>query len=159
MNPPRKLMLVVRELHLMGYEGLRLAPYLAPSGMYWRAQIVPVKYISPKHGARSIYLSKHSGIPTYTSGNGYNYFELGTVESDTPQQIAEKFIDRFQELAQLGKLDDPEYVQWYAEMLAATEPDGTIYAFADFDVPSDRMPVDFSLDVFVPLPPLSKTSQ
>jgi hypothetical protein len=84
MNPPRKLMLVVRELHVMEYEGLRLAPYLAPSGMYWRAQIVPVEYISPKHGARSIYLSTHSGIPTYTSGSGYNYFELGTVESDTP---------------------------------------------------------------------------
>ncbi len=158
MNPPRKLMLVVRELHVMEYEGLRLAPYLAPSGMYWRAQIVPVEYISPKHGARSIYLSKHSGIPTYTSGSGYNYFELGTVESDTPQQIAEKFIARFQELAQLGKLDDPEYVQWYAEMLAATEPDGMIYAFADFDVPLDRMPVDFPKDVFVPLPPLRKTS-
>jgi hypothetical protein len=98
MNPARKLMLVVRKLHLMGYEGLRLAPYLAPSGMYWRAQIVPVKYISPQHGAISIERSRYSGIPTYTSGNGDDYFELGTVESDTPQQIAEKFIDRFQEL-------------------------------------------------------------
>jgi hypothetical protein len=78
--------------------------------------------------------------------------------SFAPQQIAEKFIARFQELAQLGKLDDPEYVQWYAEMLAATEPDGMIYAFADFDVPLDRMPVDFPKDVFVPLPPLRKTS-
>ncbi|MCV3215175.1 hypothetical protein OGM63_16930 [Plectonema radiosum NIES-515] len=49
-------------------------------------------------------------------------------------------------------------MQWYAEMLAATEPDGMIYAFADFDVPLDRMPVDFPKDVFVPLPPLRKTS-
>jgi hypothetical protein len=55
---------------------------------------------------------------------------------------------------------NPEYVHWYAKILALTEPDGTIYAFAYFDVPSDRMPVDCSsCDVFVPLPPLKKTPQ
>lgn len=158
MKTARKLMLVVRELHLMGYEGLRLAPYIAPNGMYWRAKIVPIKYITPEHGAMSYPFSKYEGIPNYTTGNNYNYFELDTVESNTPRQIAEKFIIRFQELAQLGKLEDPEYVQWYVEMLAATEPDGVIYAFADYEFPSDRMPVGYpNEDIFVPLPPLKKT--
>ena len=155
MTPERKLMLVVRELHLMGYEGLRLAPYLAPSGCYWRAQIVPIEYISDEHGA--IVNSIGLEIPSYSSATKFNYFDLNTTEADTPQQIAEKFIFTYASLCTLGKITDAEYVQWYLEMLSATDPNGVIYAFADFDVPLDRMAVArCAVNVFVPLPPLPK---
>lgn len=44
-HPARKLMLAVAELHTRGLEHLRLAVYLAPSGVHWRYAVVPIGYV------------------------------------------------------------------------------------------------------------------
>ncbi|HEY5505641.1 MAG TPA: hypothetical protein VIK28_10830 [Sedimentisphaerales bacterium] len=48
----RRLFLMVAELHKLGYESLRVAPFLSPSGCYWRCVILPASMTSPSHGAR-----------------------------------------------------------------------------------------------------------
>jgi hypothetical protein len=54
----------------------------------------------------------------------------------------------------VGEKTMPRRLLWYAEMLAATEPDGLIYSYADWEVPSDQLPYLFgAADVQVPLPP------
>src|SRR5438445_11614927 len=37
----RLLLLMVAELHRRGYQQLRIAPYMSPSGMHWRCRFVP----------------------------------------------------------------------------------------------------------------------
>ena len=47
-------------------------------------------------------------------------------------ELAAKFVDQFPDIAKEAMGRDSEYVRWYREMLVATEPDGLIYAYADW---------------------------
>jgi len=44
----RQVFLMVAELHKLGYEGLRITPFLSPSGCYWRCCIVPARMTQPR---------------------------------------------------------------------------------------------------------------
>jgi len=48
----RKVLRMVTELHVRGYQRLRIAPGMAPSGCSWRCSITPATNISSRHGAR-----------------------------------------------------------------------------------------------------------
>ena len=151
----RRLLLMVKELHAMGYEQLRIVPGVAPSGMYWRLAICPASDTLPEHGAR-MRVQMHDTAARYSTGSGSEYYGWTDAADDTPRQLAEKFVARFPILAKQGKRDDPAYVQWFEEMLQSTEPDGLVYAYAawDWDCPDDRLGIlSKSQDIMVPLPP------
>lgn len=150
----RKLLLMVAELHRMGYQRLRIVPGMAPSGCYWRCKIVPASMISPNHGAKS---DCHNDMAArYSSGQEDNFFGWNDVVGNTPTEMAQKFIERFPKIAEAGCGGDDKYVSWYLEMLRLTEPDGIIFTTADSDwpIPEDKIPVANMHEVFVPLPPL-----
>jgi hypothetical protein len=84
-------------------------------------------------------------------------FNWEDSESNSPEQLARKFIERFSLIAAAGQGKDPDYVAWYEAMLKATEPDGFIYAFADWETPTDQMPAfGVAESVVIPLPPPGK---
>jgi hypothetical protein len=99
-------------------------------------------------------------VPTICRGrhviphNGTAYFLWPDAGEDSPRQLAEKFLARFPALAEAGRGMDKPYADWYAEMLRATEPDGVPYAYASWDLPTDRLPVGgTSAEIVVALPP------
>lgn len=142
---------MVSELHDMGYQQLRIAPGVAPSGLFWRLSICAASNTLPDHGAE---MRDFNEGAHYSSGAGDEYFEWRDAANDSPRELAEKFVERSSDLAAAGKGDDPDYVRWYKEMLENTEPDGLPCAYADWPVPRDRLSLFHgSMDIEIPLPP------
>jgi hypothetical protein len=98
------------------------------------------------------------GVACYSTGHGSNFFGWADADHDSPMTLADKFLGRFSEVAAEGHQADPDYASWYARMLRATDPDGLIYAYADWDLPADHLPVlGCTADVKIPLPPPVRT--
>lgn len=148
----RRVLLMVQDLHRRGYERLRVAPGLSPSGLHWRCSIVPVDHVRRDHGALAI--DEDDTAARYTSSQGAGFFDWEDAEHDPPVALAGKFLERFPDLSAQGKGADPDYVRWYVRMLRATDPDGLIYAYADWELPEDHLPaLGCTADVKIPLPP------
>jgi hypothetical protein len=148
----RKVLRMVAELHVRGYQRLRIAPGMAPSGCYWRCSITPVTNISSRNGARMLSWDKLS--VHYTSGHEREYFGWKDAAHVTPSRLAELFIERFPAIVEAGRGSDSVYVGWYLEMLYLTYPNNFPIAYADWDLPGDYLTTTGErLDIRVPLPP------
>lgn len=151
-RPYRRILLTVMELHMRGFQRLRIAPGLSGSGHHWRCSITPVTNISRRHGARM--LSWDTLAAHYTSANERIYFGWNDVTRATPRRLADLFIERFAEIARAGTGSDWPYAGWYLEMLGLTYPDSLPIAYADWEMPVDYLPtVGARHDIRVPLPP------
>ena len=100
---PRRLMLMVHELHRRGYERLRAALGLSPSGCYWRFGVTPASNISVSHGALHC---DSEPIARYTTGQGAHCFGWADAAGDSPGRLAVKFLERFAELSEEGRCLD-----------------------------------------------------
>lgn len=154
----RRLFLMVAKLHKLGYEGIRVCPFLSPSGCYWRCAIVPAFMTDPAHGARLAESVDFESVPHYTSGFGDNYFGWGADRNSprpkTPLQMARWFTWEFSALAEQGHHPDPAYAEWLSRMLEQTAPIGVVHAFEDGVSPVDQMLTDFCEEgVVVRVPP------
>lgn len=148
----RKVLRMVTELHMRGYQQLRIAPGMSPSGCHWRCAITPVTNISNRHGARM--LSWNSLVAHYTSGQKHMYFGWEDAAHFTPSSLADLFIDRFPEIAKAGHGSDWVYAGWYLEMLKLTYPESFPIAYADWDLPKDCLASTGGRDsIQIPLPP------
>jgi hypothetical protein len=151
----RRLFLMVAELHKLGYEGMRVAPFLSPSGCYWRSVFLPASMTSPTHGARLARDDDYESLPRYSSADEDNYFGWRNMRPKTPIILARRFIVEFPKFAALGHHPDPAYVGWFTRMLELTAPIGVVSAFGDMCSPTDCMLSEFCEDgVVVPLPPV-----
>jgi hypothetical protein len=154
MNPHiyRNVLRMVSELHVRGYQRLRIAPGMAPSGLYWRCAITPVTNISSLHGAM---LADWDVLTAaYTSGQRDKYFDWQDASHATPSQLADLFISRFPDIVTAGQGSDWSYAGWYLEMLHLTYPNSLPIVYADWDLSKDYIAtVGERSDVQVPLPP------
>jgi hypothetical protein len=143
---------MVAELHRMGYEQARIAPGVAPSGLFWRLSVTAASNTEPDNGALMRDFDRGAN---YSSGAGAEYFGWTDAGDDSPAELAEKFVERFPDIAAEAKGRDPEYVRWYREMLVATEPDGLMVAYADWPTRGDRLELFYgSSREVIPLPPV-----
>jgi hypothetical protein len=148
----RKVLRMVAELHVRGYQRLRIAPGMAPSGCYWRCAVTPATNISPRHGAWM--MSWGALAAHYTSGQERRYFGWEDAAHVTPSRLADLFIERVPEIAEAGRGSDWLYAGWYVEMLHLTYPGNLPIAYADWELPVDCLPtVGERADVRIPLPP------
>lgn len=163
----RKVLLLVAELHLRGFQSLRILPYMSPSGGSWRCAIGPASLFS-EQGTR-LDESGEFGVTTvtYTSAAGAEYFLWTDAAKETPSGLARLFIKRFPEIVAAGYGSDWPYAGWYVEMLGLTYPNHFPYAFADWDTPEDwaasdkywrTITIGEGEDVKVPLPPPKQSS-
>lgn len=156
----RKVLLLVSELHLRGYQLLRALPAMSPSGTSWRCWIAPASLVSSTHGARLAENGWESPLAVaYTSAAEDEYFKWTDAGQETPSGLARKFIQRFPDVVAAGRGRDWLYAGWYVEMLGLTYPNRFPYASADWEVPEDYLPTitigeDGGAEVHVPLPPL-----
>jgi hypothetical protein len=147
----RKILRMVQELHLRGYQRIRIAPYLAPSGIYWRCDITPVSNILYRHGAMAV--NPDMLVAHYSSGMERNYFDWTDARHASPGKLAELFIERFPEIAREGKGSDWLYAGWYVEMMYLTHPDAFPCAFADYVEPGVELLTNGGRQLRLPLPP------
>lgn len=147
----RRLLEMIQVLHRQGYELLRINPGMSPSGGYWRCELLPAAMTVRDHYG----MGKRDWVETanYSSGQEENYFEWTDAVSDSPEELAAKFVERFPELSHKCVGKDPDYVNWYSRMLEETAPDGFIYAYADYPVPEDYLPVQNKPELRIPFPP------
>lgn len=135
----------------MGYELARIAPGVAPSGLFWRLSVTPASNTEPENGALMRDFDRGAN---YSSGAGIEYFGWEDASDDSPAALAVKFVERFPDIAEESRGRDPEYVRWYREMMAATEPDGLICAYSEPPFREDHLEIFYgSSSAEIPLPP------
>lgn len=132
-------MLMVAELHRRGAEGLRIVPYMAPSGFHWRCEIVPITNISREHGARPVPSVVEPA--RYSASQGFEFFGWGDCQRACPSDLADLFERAFPDITSRCRVGDPSYREWFRLMLRDTEPLGLPIAFADYETSQDALDV------------------
>lgn len=122
----KRYFLVIRELHEMGYELIRVCPCLSPNGMAWRCATTVKKYTLKNCGA--IY---HG--PAHTAADTHSgQFKWGDCEGLTPHEIALQFIEHYPHIAQWGKGKDSEYKEWFKKANDLAQRGYIFYAFGEY---------------------------
>jgi hypothetical protein len=149
----QRVLLMVHELHKRGYQRLRIVPGMSPSGMHWRCSVTPASNVCMTHGAREADFSRH--LASYTSGQENEYFGWTDARTDTARALANKFLKRFSEVAELGRGSDWAYAGWYVEMLGHAERGALPVAYADwYEEPDARwLPTTEGFRSGLPMPP------
>lgn len=110
---------MVAELHRMGYQRLRIMPFAHPNA--WRLVIGPCEIFSDPNAA-FIRFDSWDGVAIYSSaGSGDEYFGWVDAKGDNARQLAEKFVERYPELAEKGTGRDWPYAGWLAELVGKLE--------------------------------------
>jgi hypothetical protein len=141
---------VVAELHDRGYQYLRIAPGLSPSGMSWRCEVASVVEFRSDHGALL-----QSGCTQRLQFDSNRLFR-GAVTIDPKASVATvatQLVADFPKIASACLGTDRAYVRWFSEMLALIRPDALPFAYADYRV-SDIGLATVGRKLLVPMPPL-----
>jgi predicted RNase H-like nuclease len=146
----RHVLRMVQELHVRGYQRLRIAPGLSPSGLHWRCAITPASNVDPRNGA---HLINERTAAEYHSGSDNLYFGWADEKHASPSRLSTRFIEAFPELAEAGRGSDWPYAGWYAEMLGLTWPDAVPIAYADWAMPPNEWGIVGGHEGSIPLPP------
>lgn len=119
----QKLLFVVKELHIGGYEKLRIVPSLSPSGLSWRCSFVTKKGSQFKTINASNWLQD---VINVSSKNEYSIVELTDI-----------FAREHHHFLAHCKGKNKEYVEWYSNMLNTFKEGELPYAFSEYFSPSD----------------------
>ncbi|MCM2371086.1 hypothetical protein [Aporhodopirellula aestuarii] len=159
LSPYRRILLMVRELHQLGFQRLRAPAYEYP--LAWRCPIVPAYWTLRSHGGMydepnsqmEHWFGIKSGQHVYSSASGQFPFGWNDAAFSTPTELAIRFVRERREIACAGWGPDPEYARWLEVALAATAPNGLFHSFAEFEKPTDYLYTDMARVDRVPLPP------
>lgn len=134
-----RLLAMVQELHKAGYQLIRIAPGLAPSGCYWRCLVTTADNIRA-NGWEPV--NWESGIARYSSGDEDMYFGWRDAPGKTARELAQAFLERFPDIGKRGAGWDWMYAGWYVTMLGAAEAGDfpVFYADHNVDVPACGLP-------------------
>lgn len=117
----QRVIRMVSELHRLGYQRLRIMPYVHPNA--WRLAVAPVELFSQANGA-NIPLNRltERGVAIYSAaGDGGSYFDWPDAKGNDARELADKFIARFPEIAAQGKGRNWEYAGWLSELVGFLE--------------------------------------
>lgn len=103
-----ELMQILHELHKLGYQKLRWMSYMAPTGLSLRCHITTQDHICAN---REIVFSGDPNEIWRTSIGA-----MTTGEDITP--LVRRFMDENPRLLEIGKGDDPEYIEWFNKLLS-----------------------------------------
>ncbi|MBB3321753.1 ADP-ribosylglycohydrolase family protein [Atlantibacter sp. RC6] len=156
-QPCIRMIEMTHELHILGYQRIRIFPYISPSGCYWRLEWAPrsafVSGTAQPHGGNE------REIARYTSGSGWQPFEWQDVKSLSALEMAQQFLRQFPELARAGKGDDWAYAGWFTKLLGEVRQGKLPYFWADWDIDLSRG-VPMHDGAPFPLPPqISRSDQ
>lgn len=122
----KRYFLVIRELHEMGYELIRVCPCLSPNGTAWRCATTVKKYTLKNCGAIYRSTEPHTAANTHSG-----QFSWGDCIGLSPHEIALQFIEHYPHIAKWGKGKDKEYKEWFKQACDLAQRGYIFYAFAD----------------------------
>ncbi|HVY60643.1 MAG TPA: hypothetical protein VHF22_03275 [Planctomycetota bacterium] len=155
MRRAQRVLLMVHELHKLGYQRLRAVPGEADSGCYWRCAVTPVDNVLESHGAMYVRFDDENAAK-YTSADENAYFGWKDARHDTARQLAKKFLERFPRIAARGEGLDYAYAGWYVQMLGFAERGALPVAYANWCGPEDGqrwLPTLEGIESGLPMPP------
>lgn len=126
-----RVLAMVAELHKAGYQRLRIAAGMSPSGCHWRCHITHAGNVRANGWEP---LDWKNGVASYTSGDEDLYFGWKDAPGKSARQLAQFFVDRFPDLARRGAGRDRTYAGWFVGMLGAAESGRLPTFFADWDL-------------------------
>ena len=97
----RKLLLAVVDLHLRGYQRLRVLPYVGSVGA-WRCIIAPAHLVSARYGGWLANSADEEKLPRYTGADGCTYWGWHDTHDAPPARLARVFLEKFPQVAQAG---------------------------------------------------------
>ncbi|MDX8408861.1 MAG: ADP-ribosylglycohydrolase family protein [Mariprofundales bacterium] len=135
--PSRLLLQMVAELHLRGYQLLRIFSGLSSSGGSWRCT---VHVVDPLKSARAA-PSSSGVLLNYYSAAGFYIFSHNDAEDEevSPMALADRCLALFPEQCAAAKGWDWPYARWFAEMVEATSPLGLPISYADYSWDKSRL--------------------
>lgn len=142
-----RLLAMIHELHKAGYQRLRIAPGMSPSGCHWRCHITSSDNVL-LNGWEPI--RWEVGVANYTTGEEDLYFGWPDGPGKTARELARMFIKRFPELAASGSGRDRAYAGWFVDMLGHAENGRLPVFFADYALepkPEEMPPPPFEAQV------------
>ena len=159
LSPYRRILLMVRELHQLGFERLRAPAYEYP--LAWRCPIVPAYWTHERHGGMFdepfSQIERVFGVRPhqyqYSSADGQFPFTWEDVAFHSPRELAETFVRERREIACAGWGPDAAYARWLEEVLDLTKPNGLYHAFSEDKKPSARLYTLMARIETVPLSP------
>lgn len=156
----QRLLMMVHELHKVGYQKIQIFPYMAPSGSAWRCTVTTSNNIGFKHGIYGVVQNNPTMAATYTSATENVYFGWEDAKQDNARQLAQKFIQQFPEIARQGKGLDYAYAGWLTLMLGYTENGHFPIFFEDSpnQAPEGYMLNANSSKTYIPAPPIQDRS-
>ena len=119
----QKLLYLVKELHIRGYEKLRIIPSLSPTGLAWRCSLI------------SDTISKRNTI--IISNWIQDIFNIEEKNDFSIEQLTDLFVKEHIGFLNECKGKNQEYVKWYSEMLYKLKEGELPYAFSDYFGPTD----------------------
>jgi hypothetical protein len=145
-----RVLAMVSELHKIGYQRLRVMPFMSPSGAYWRCSIASTKLFYRNHGALLCTLVSSDGevqgratVASYSSGQASQYFGWSDAQKDDARSLAGRFLERFSELADSGRGWDHAYAGWFHRLLGLAEAGWLPVVLSDYsDISYDHIPLD-----------------
>jgi protein-tyrosine phosphatase len=154
----RNVLLMVQELHMRGYQRLRIVPGFSGTGLAWRCGVTSADNISKNHGAIAVSFDD-ALTPQYSSASENVYFGWKDATLDKPQQLADKFLEKFPLIARRGAGFDYTYAGWFSLVIS-------ISAYGIF-------PVAFNVDAYesdewlpstepvriIPMPPVGESER
>ncbi|UFW38268.1 hypothetical protein [Bradyrhizobium sp. WSM471] len=155
---------MIGELHKRGYQRLRVMPYISASGGHWRCFIGPVEAFYRNHGAMLREFTA-ANPARYSTAQQNGYFGWNDAGQDDARSLADKFVERFANLAEKGKGWDYPYAGWYVHMLGLADNGWMPLVYAENvntsfnhvplkDVRPDAWKDDSrDLNAFLPMPP------
>lgn len=115
----QRVIRMVSELHRMGYQHLRIMPYVHPNA--WRLAVGSRDIFSEQNGAY-IPVNSLSGLPIYSAARGGDaYFDWEDAKGNDARTLADKFVSRFPDVAKRGLGRDWAYAGWLSELVGFLE--------------------------------------
>lgn len=110
-----RLLSAIHELHKAGYQRLRISAGWSADGSEWRCILLPAS-MTGVNGWQP-----HGDWPEYLSSQGKEYFGWRDCESDDARALANKILERFQDLVTASFGSDWAYAGWFTEMIGIAE--------------------------------------
>lgn len=127
-----ELMQILHELHKLGYQKLRWMSYMSPNGFYLRCHITTQDHICAN---MDIVFCEDPYEIWCTSA------EAMTTGEDISQSV-KVFIEENPRLLEIGKGNDPEYVEWFNKLLSLVAKGQTPVFYREYwSLPTGRIQV------------------
>lgn len=148
--PCIRMLEMAHELHVLGYQRVRIFPYFSAGGA-WRVEWTPLTAYRQEGQPPQPYNERE--VARYSCADGWAPFNWEPVESLSVQEMAWQFVRQFPELIRAGEGGDWEYAGWLTRLLGEVRKGRLPYFIADWSAGLTKSGVPMTQGDRFPLPP------